>query len=290
MNELDDGFELSPDENVQSLTIWLTPMGSSTECQGMETGQVTAIHIETTRSRSVTFHLPGFHSHSLPPPKLQDQYQSDTGEELTAISWILSESSDRVRAVISGNRNPRAQMVPEQHPPFDQVQRLYFERQNDHGCSETIVAAEAYFRDRAIVGLDFVYSSDRRASIGDSNVATTRQTVSFARDARIIGLSVAATEHELMEIAFELEWNGQARDEQVRLCIASPDDPANTVGYDWRDVWCRDGPSAERYQQLLARDRVYKPPSESRLVGIYVGCQEFSRVGALYGPNGSQPA
>lgn len=282
MNELDDGFKLSPDEKVQSLTIWLIPMGSSIECRGMETGQVTAIHIETTRSRSVTFHFPGFHS--LPPQKLQHQYQSDTDEELTAISWILNVSSDRVRAVISGNGSQRAQiLVPEQHPPFDQVQKLYFETQNDDGCRETIVAAEAYFRDRAIIGLVFFYSSDRRASIGDTNVAA-RQTVHFARDARIIGLSVAATEHDLMEIEFEIEWNEQPRYKKLRLSIASPDDPANTVGYDWRDVWCRDGTPAESYQRLLARDMVFKPPSESRLVGTYVGCQ----VGALYEPKVSQ--
>ena len=160
-------------------------------------------------------------------------------------------------------------MIPEQHPPFDQVQKLYFETRNDDGCRETIVAAEACFRDRAIIGLVLVDSSDRRASIGDFNV-TARQTVHFARDAQIVGLSVAATEHEL------------------RLSIASPDDPANTVGDDWRDVWCRDGTSAESYKRLSARDRVYNPPSESRLVGIYVGCQEFSRVGALYEPKVSQ--
>lgn len=285
MDELDDGFEISPDEKVKSLTIWLTPMGFSTECQGMETGQVTAIHIETTRSRRVTFHSPGFHT--LPPRKLQDQYQSNTGEELAAISWIFNVSFDRIRAVVSGDRSQRSQMVPEQHPPFDQVQKLYFETQSDDGCRETMVTAEAYFRDRTIVGLVFVYSSGRRASIGDFDVAT-RQTVRFSQDAQIVGLSVAATEHELMEIEFEIEWNEQPRYEKIRLSIASPDDPANTAGHDWRDVWCRDAMSAESYQRLLARDRVYKPPRESRLVGIYVGCQEISRVGALYEPKVSQ--
>lgn len=54
------------------------------------------------------------------------------------------------------------------------------------------------------------------------------------------------------------------------------------LGYGWRDVWCKYEPSAEKCQRLLARGRVYKPPSESRLVGIYVGCQDLSRVGALY--------
>lgn len=45
MNELDDGFGLSPDEEVQSLTVWLTSMGFSTECRGMEVGQLAAIYI-----------------------------------------------------------------------------------------------------------------------------------------------------------------------------------------------------------------------------------------------------
>lgn len=63
---------------------------------------------------------------------------------------------------------------------------------------------------------------------------------------------------------------------------ASPDDPANTAVYDWRDVWCRFKSSAKTYQRLMARDRVYAPPRESRLVGIYMGCHEFSCVGALY--------
>lgn len=220
MNELGDGFKLSPDEEVQSLTIWLSPMGSSTECQGVEIGQVTAIHIETTRSRSVAIHSLDFHF--VPPQTLQHQHQSDTDEELTAISWILNVSSDCVRAVVSGNGSRRAQiLVPEQNPPFDQVQKLYFETQNDNGCRETIVTAEAYFRDRAIIGLDFVYTSGKKASIGDFNVAA-RQTVHFARDARIIGLSVAVTEHDFMEIEFEVEWNEQPASVQKSLDSPSP--------------------------------------------------------------------
>ena len=85
MNPLDNSLELAPDEKVQSLTIWLTPMGFSTECPGMEVGQVAAIHMSTTRSRSVTFRSSEFDS--LPPRKLRHQYQSDSdsGEKLTAI-------------------------------------------------------------------------------------------------------------------------------------------------------------------------------------------------------------
>jgi hypothetical protein len=178
-------------------------------------------------------------------------------------------------------------LVPEDPPPFDQVQKLYFERHNNDGCREMIVAAEAYFRDRAIIGLAFVYSSDRRASVGDVNAAVC-QTVHFGQDARVIGFSVVIAEEELVEIEFEIERNEQPLHKKLRFPTALPDDPADTDGYGWRRVWCRDGTSAESYPSLLAHDRAHEPPSGLRLVGIYVGCQRFARVGALYEPQVSQ--
>ncbi|ODM15381.1 hypothetical protein SI65_09322 [Aspergillus cristatus] len=260
-NELDDGFELFPDEKVK-----LQPY--------------------TLRRRvlAVTFRSPDIHS--LAPRKLQHQYQSCSDKELIAISWILNVSSDRVRAVVSENGNRRAQiLVPEQEPPFDQVQKLYFETHKDDGCNETIVTAEAYFRHRAIIGLVFIYTSGKRLSVGDLDVDAARQTVHFPLDAWIVGLSVAVTEErEPLEIEFEVERNEQPRYQKLRLPINSPNGPADTVGYDWRDVWCKHETSAESYERLLARGRVYRLPSESRLVGIYVGCQRLSRFGALYEP------
>ncbi|RJE24901.1 hypothetical protein PHISCL_02733 [Aspergillus sclerotialis] len=74
MDELEDAFELKPDEEVQTLTIWLTPTGLNTESPGMEVGQVAAIRIETTLSRSMTFYPPEFNS--LPSNKLYHRYQS----------------------------------------------------------------------------------------------------------------------------------------------------------------------------------------------------------------------
>lgn len=98
-----------------------------------------------------------------------------------------------MRAVVSEN-GQRAQIsVPEQHPPFDQVQKLYFERQNDNGRKETIVTATAYFHDQVIIGLVLVYTSGKKASIDDLDVdVAARQTVHFARDAQIVGLSVGS--------------------------------------------------------------------------------------------------
>lgn len=79
MHQLDDRFELSQNEDVQSLTItiWFIPTGFSSESPGMEIGQVAAIHIETTSSRSVTFRSPDFQSIS--SQALQHhQYQGDS--------------------------------------------------------------------------------------------------------------------------------------------------------------------------------------------------------------------
>ncbi|KAI2723675.1 hypothetical protein CBS147330_3707 [Penicillium roqueforti] len=56
--------------------------------------------------------------------------------------------------------------------------------------------------EQAIVGLVFVYTLGKTASTSDPDTET-RQAVHFAPDARILGLSVAATEHKLMGIEFE---------------------------------------------------------------------------------------
>lgn len=282
MDELDDDFELSPDEEVQSLTIWLTPTGFNTECPGMEVGQVAAIQIETTLSRSVTFRAP--ESHSLPSRKLHHRHQSAPGEKLTAISWILNVRYERVRAVVSAEGNRETQiLVPELVPPFDQVQKIFFEAGNDHDRRDRIVTAEALFRGRAIVGLGFVYKSGIKATVGEMD-SVTRQTVQFAPDDQIVGLSIWAIGHNLMEIEFEVEQDKQSRDKKLKLFNNSPDDSACHSGLQRRDIWCKDVASAESYQQPLGWGKAYKPPSESRLIGIYVGCQWLHPVGALYEP------
>ena len=285
MNELDEEFELSPGEKIRSLTIWLTPMGFSTECPGLEVGQVAAIHFETTRARVVTFYSPDFES--LPPQKLHHQYQCDYDEEMTAVSWILNLATDRVRAVVSPNSGASQEaliMVPEQQPPFDLVQKLYFKTRDEEGWKETIVTAEAYFRNGAIIGLAFVYESGTRASIGDLGTEV-RQSIHFAQDDCIVGLSVAITESEVTEFEFDVEPTTQPRHKTLRLFVESPHDQVNAAGYDMRDVWCKDTASAKSCQRHFEHDRVYKPPHASKLVGIYIGCQEFSHDGVLYEPN-----
>ncbi|KAJ5783027.1 hypothetical protein N7457_004801 [Penicillium paradoxum] len=238
MHKLDDSFELSRDEEIQSLT------GS-------------------------------FQS-----------YQADSDEKFTAISWILNSACERARVVKSANGNPNARvLVPDNGPPFDQVRKLYFEKQNADSCTEIITTAEAYFRDQAIVGIVFVYSSGRTASTGELDT-NTRQTVHFALGVRIVGLMIviATSEDKLMEIVLEIEQTGQPQYEKLRLSINPPDGLSGPVEYGWREFWCKDDASAEDYQPRLMNDRVYKPPSRSRLVGMYMRCQEFHRIGAVYEP------
>ncbi|KAJ5356190.1 hypothetical protein N7517_010799 [Penicillium concentricum] len=267
-------------------------MGHFNKFRGMETGQIVAIHLETTRSRSVTFRSPDFHSISL--RRLQhDQFQGGSDEKLTAISWILNVTCERVRAVIStnGNRRNPPILVPEQPPPFDQVRKLHFERQNDDGCKESIIKAEAYFTDQSIVGLVFVYTSGKTVSTGELDTKA-RQTVHFAPGARIVGLSAAfeSIYRKIIEIEFEVERNEQPRGrcEKLELSIAPAGDRRSILNSYQRDVWFKNNASARSYKWVFEGDKVYKPPSGSRLVGIYMGCQELSRIGALYEPNVSQ--
>ncbi|KAI2904008.1 hypothetical protein CBS63078_5839 [Aspergillus niger] len=272
MNELKDGFDISPDEELQSVTVWITPLGFSAESPGLEVGQVAAIRFETTSARSVTFRSP--HPHSLPAAgMLRNEYQRCFDEDLTAMSWIFNESSDRVRA--------------KSLPLFDQIRKLYFETRNDNTTPERIVTVEAYFRGRSIIGLLFVYTSGLMASTGDIDT-DSRQAVHIARDGDIVGMSATVAGSELVEIDFEVECNTSPKCQRLGLAFEPPYTPETTVDYGWRDVWCKDRAAVDCTTRQRGSDQVYVAPSNSRLTGIYVGCQKFSNVGAIYEPVISQ--
>ncbi|KAI2918310.1 hypothetical protein CBS147371_4222 [Aspergillus niger] len=272
MNELKDGFDISPDEELQSVTVWITPLGFSAESPGLKVGQVAAIRFETTSARSVTFRSP--HPHSLPAAgMLRNEYQRCFDEDLTAMSWIFNESSDRVRA--------------KSLPLFDQIRKLYFETRNDNTTPERIVTVEAYFRGRSIIGLLFVYTSGLMASTGDIDT-DSRQAVHIARDGDIVGMSATVAGSELVEIDFEVECNTSPKCQRLGLAFEPPYTPETTVDYGWRDVWCKDRAAVDCTTRQRGSDQVYVAPSNSRLTGIYVGCQKFSNVGAIYEPVISQ--
>lgn len=283
MNELEDCFDISPDEDIQSVTVWIAPLGYSSESPGLAVGQVAVIRFETTSARSVTFRSP--YSHTFPTGMIRNEYQRCFDEELTAISWIFNESSDRVRAVNSPHKNWRPRLlVPEVSPPTNLVRKLYFETWNDNTCPEKVVTIEAYFRGRAIIGLLFVYRSGVMASTGDLDT-DSRQAVHIARDDNIVGMSATVAGSELVEIDFEVEHNASPKSQRLSLAFEPPYTPETAVDYEWRDVWCKDRAAVERTTLQRGSDKVYAAPSNSRLMGIYIGCQRFSNVGAIYEPD-----
>lgn len=290
MNPLDDSFELSPDEDIRSLTTWLTPIHPREELIVLEIGQVVAIHIETTLARSATFRPPGFDS--LPSRKLQHQHRANTGETLTAISWIMNSYSDCVRAVITANTPARrAQIsVPEPIAPFDQVCKLDFERiptpDDTASQRDIITTAEAYFDSRTIIGLVFVYTSGSRASIGNLDTAT-HKAVHFCPHARIVGLSAMVSNHDLAELAFEVEFDHPPQPHcHILMLSNSPPPRIDPERYNRWDVWCKENDShvQRNRQPIFYSERFFVHPAQTRLVGMYFRCQRLGDVGAVYEP------
>ena len=288
ISELDDVFEVSPDEDIHSLSVWLVPVGFSKECRGVQISQVAAIHIETIHSRSVTFRSPEYQA--CPDDLLHYRYQMQDSEAITAISWIFNIRSDCIRAIVSSKAQSSPKLLPEQIPPFDQTQKLYFERQEGGGEKKSLAMAEAYFRKKRIVGLLFAYFSGCTASIGDLDTPS-RQAVHFKRDSRVVGLSIAGNGDTLLEMEFQFQSSEGLSSKNFNASVDSQE-AANTTtntdplpdNEDWRVTWCTDAASAQkcRAERRSFIDKVHEVPAESKLVGVYAGSHRFAKFGALY--------
>lgn len=291
MKELDGGFEMSPDEKIQLLNIW--DIGS----YGIFSSQVMAIRIETTHSRSVTFYSPECDSPDQ-LSSLQSQYQTDNEEGLTGISWVFSLECDRIRAVVPKSESPKAQiLVPDYGPLFDDYQMFYFQTQkaDEDGSRETMVSVEAYFLDRQIIGFVFIYSSGRSAKAGFFDDATSRQTVHFSWNDRIIGIATTTIDRQLREFEFEVVQNERHHYTKKLTHFNVPPDGTDTRAVDrlFRNVWCKDTATArsynlasyyQQYDPWTSSGEVYRPPNGSRLVGIYFRCLGY-KIGAIYEPD-----
>ncbi|KAL4915861.1 hypothetical protein BDW62DRAFT_203313 [Aspergillus aurantiobrunneus] len=82
MNE-HDVFELSPNETIDCITIWITPLADSGTYPTIRLGQVSAIRIQTTQARAVLFRAPN--ADPLSETDMQHQYGSGYTEELVRI-------------------------------------------------------------------------------------------------------------------------------------------------------------------------------------------------------------
>ncbi|KAL3496308.1 hypothetical protein BJX62DRAFT_251134 [Aspergillus germanicus] len=247
MEELDDGFELASDENVRLLTICLKPVRNPTDNPAMEPGQVVSLHIETTRARS---------------------YQSDADGSLIAIIWMLNLSSGTDDLIF----------VPDLQPPYNQMQTIYFDRASANGSKENVNAVEAYFRDRTITGLDFVYTSGRKFRAGDLE-SDTHEMYHFPPNARINRVSATTVKEQLTELQFEIE--RETDPSQVRRLVCSIKSSDDAIG--------GADPLRDHTPELVGgRGRAWKAPRATRLVGMTIGCTYFSKVGVVYEPDGDQ--
>ncbi|KAL4993288.1 hypothetical protein BDV10DRAFT_199823 [Aspergillus recurvatus] len=293
-------FELQPAEHVRSLSIWVFPTRLSRRYPFLQQGQIAAVRLETSFSRVLAFKPPG--SDPLSVQHLHNRYGGEPGQELTAISWILNEACDRIRAVISGGScRLSSLLLPEQYPPFDEVQMLYFENVLT-GCSpDRLVTAEACFKGTAILGLIFTYASGATVMIGDVVVLPdARQTMHFPSNAEFVGMSVRVGGRHILTLQFELEIKPRLRPnvhpapygptDFKTLCFQRDDLPAaEEPGHENRTkdrwtTWCKDKLSAETFTRKRVSDDVYPPPADTRFVGLYVRCQHFELLGALYEP------
>ncbi|KAL4801251.1 hypothetical protein BDV18DRAFT_167591 [Aspergillus unguis] len=322
IHPLDDcaSLELAPGEEIELLNIYLTPASSVFELRNWNMGTVSAIHIRTNRSRSVTFsprNANTFDS-ALPPQgvrQLQHQYQCDhrTGEKLTALSWIMNQGRDALRAVITSEHGNQRQaavaanlaLVPQLEPPLDEVVKIYFKHYASgtfqDGGSATIATATAYFCGESIIGLAFAYTDGTCAGVGYFEVTAHpsapssggRQTIQFPAHQRIVRLTAIRTRDErLVEIHFEVECcSGEGSTWTDVLKLVAPSVPLPPVAdtsssVRTRSVWGTEaapGPAAPDAQQRWSDEEFYEPPSQgSRLVGMYVGCRDFSHVGGVY--------
>ncbi|KAL4739072.1 hypothetical protein BDV11DRAFT_215546 [Aspergillus similis] len=293
-------FQLQPSEHVHSLDIWVTPTRPSSNYPFLQQGRISALRFETTFARDVTFQPPG--SDPLSLQHLHNRYGGGPGQVLTAIAWIFNESHDRIRAVDSEKASRHSSLLlPEQYPPFDEVQKLYFENVLT-GCSpDPLVTAEACFKGAAILGLIFTYSSGARATIGDVVVVPdSRQTVHFPPNAEFVAMSMRVRGRHILALQFELKIKPKPKHNErptpdvptefTTLCFQRDDLPRTEEHCDdleirdRRSTWCKNTLSAETFNRERVSDDVYAPPAGTRLVGLYVRCQHFEYLGALYEP------
>ncbi|BCR96635.1 uncharacterized protein AKAW2_21575S [Aspergillus luchuensis] len=274
-------LRLSPGEEIRSITVWVGLDAWISQSPESSTGNIAAIWINTGVSRA-TFATQLFHSGAA----IQSQYLSDTDEELTAISWVVSADSDRVRAVISPYRDQRPRTLePTPSPPYDRVRKLYFEGQEGYARRKKIVQATAYIYDRQLCGLKFTYSSTHQSAVGDIRDCMSRQSLNFFKDDAIIGFSTKISGTALVEIQFEVKQKRTVR------CLSLRDPDREPFEYDRHRYWGDTPANLETATDISEQRRIEKisgTPADSRLTGIFVHCDCLSAIGAIYEPTSSR--
>lgn len=85
--------------------------------------------------------------------------------------------------------------------PFDQVQKIYFQRKTEDGHRDQIVTAQGYFHGNSLLGLVFRYASGTMVRTGDIDmVADAHQTIEFPPDSQVVGMFVGIRGHHIQSL------------------------------------------------------------------------------------------
>ncbi|KAF9892815.1 hypothetical protein FE257_000404 [Aspergillus nanangensis] len=179
-------FDLEIDEKFRCITIWLSHNSNERHYgHGLGTGQVVAIRFDTTYGRQL--HIQPRSLNALPlQDGLQYQYQAGIFGDLTALSWITTDTLDGVRVISTSERNVPLIPIPEPSHSPAQIQEILFNPVTQDGKVDSIMCICGFFASNvlreereALVGLEFKYHSHKARAIGDTTTAGLKQQTIF---------------------------------------------------------------------------------------------------------------
>ncbi|KAF9893998.1 hypothetical protein FE257_008969 [Aspergillus nanangensis] len=94
-----DAFEISPNEKIRRLDVWLTRPQTYGLARAWYQGNITAIRIVTSLGRVKNFNPSG--SDSPEPGENMQIVRSAESGEIAAVSWILNSCHDRIKVYVS---------------------------------------------------------------------------------------------------------------------------------------------------------------------------------------------
>ncbi|KAL2378457.1 hypothetical protein RJZ90_006013 [Blastomyces dermatitidis] len=257
----DDVFELSADENIQSITVWLTtiqiarlashwPLATRSSPSRTVRGDLCA--------RTVMFQSSEVDSFS--SNDMQIQYQRGPNQDLastlaysTGISWVLNSSYGRVRAVILEKTARTLSVIPGHFLPFDQAQKIYFQRKAEVGHRTRSSLPMATSTTTRFLVLYSAMASGTMGRAGDIDmVADAHQTLESPPVSQVVGMFVGIRRHHIQSLKCKtLEFAVKPSDEQ-------------DVPFGKTCILFKDKASAADYTPISHTELVYGPPKEVR--------------------------
>lgn len=115
---------------------------------------------------------------------------------------------DCVRAIVSPKTTDGSLIpIPEQHVPFDQVLKLFFQPTLGNGRRDRLMSIVGHFRHEAIVGITFIYQSKLTKVVGETTVADFQRAIDFSCSGLVTRFSVTVKNSSVSEIEVCIPWH-----------------------------------------------------------------------------------